>query len=193
MNSSDKEWNQIGTVFNTLKKILLKFISTHSKRFKSMKQYEDLTPYSILSIDGFMAQKKVDTKKKSPYESPSKKNKSTPTFVNTNLLHVDRIPKEDTFLQQLKEIFEDRKYKNYTINCGDYLFPCDMFILAGRSDYFHQMFLSQMSESLTREIEVQLPRNVKETTFKTFIKYLYCDDLALPSKLDLEESMYLFE
>ena len=68
-----------------------------------------------------------------------------------------------------------------------------MFILAGRSDYFQNMFLSQMKESVKLETNVQLPRNVEASTFKTFLKYLYCDDLALPSKLDLDESMYLYE
>ena len=68
-----------------------------------------------------------------------------------------------------------------------------MFILAGRSDYFKRMFLSDMSEKINRKIEINLPSNIQPKTFKIFIKYLYCDDLALPKEMDLEESMYLFE
>ena len=81
--SKDKEWNQFGSAFTTLKKVALKFITTHHKKFQGMKQYEELNPYSVLSIDGYLAQKKLATKKKSPYAVP-KKTKSSPVAVNTN-------------------------------------------------------------------------------------------------------------
>jgi len=111
--SLDKEFNTFRQVFGTLKKAILKFVTTHKRKFKSMKQYEDLNPHSVLAIDEYCALKVARTNKKSPYDgSPTKRGKADPSVVNTNLLSVDRIAKN--FSNELKEIYEDR-YHNYTI------------------------------------------------------------------------------
>ena len=133
------------------------------------------------------------SKKKTPYEKPGSKNKTPSANVNTNLLHVDRITKDDKFLNQLKSIFSNKTSKNYTINCGSSSYQLDMFILAGRSQYFENMFLSQMKETIQLSIDIELPDDIKSSSLKTFLKYLYWDDLALPDTLDLSESMYLYE
>jgi len=64
----------------------------------------------------FLVLNKLASKKKSPYESPTKKAKPNPVNVNTNILNVERITKGDSFMKELKEIFEDKKFNNYKIN-----------------------------------------------------------------------------
>ena len=56
-NSKDSEWAKLSGAFNTLKKVILKFITTYHKKFKEMIQYKELNPYSVLSIDGYIAMK----------------------------------------------------------------------------------------------------------------------------------------
>jgi len=114
-SKSNQEWKYLVSTITTFKKIVLKFICDYHKKFKSMKQYEDLSPNSLLSVDNYLELRKANMKRKSPYEAPGKK-KVNPTAINSNMLHVNRITKDDTFVKQLNEIFDDLHYKNYKID-----------------------------------------------------------------------------
>mmetsp|Transcript_27053 Transcript_27053/g.23896 ORF Transcript_27053/g.23896 Transcript_27053/m.23896 type:complete len:161 (+) Transcript_27053:1650-2132(+) len=160
-----------------------------------MKQYTDLSGLALLSIDSFPPLKKTSLKQKSksPYGSPLKRQKPVISSLNTNIISIERISKGGEFLKELKEIYDYKSNKNYTINYDKNSLKLDMFILAARSDYFHGLFSSLMKENLNRILEVVLPDHIHPKIFKTFIKYLYYDKQALPKELNLEESIYLQE
>ena len=71
-----------------------------------------------------------------------------------------------------------------------------LFVLAARSDYFNTLAESPMIESNQMSTQVQLgPLTRARPLFKSFVKFLYTDELALPEGdgLKVEEALWLCE
>ena len=73
-----KDFVSFEVAFNTLKKVMLKYITTHLKKFKETKQYDELNSLSLLSLDWYLAVLKETSKK-----SSAKKNKENSIKVNS--------------------------------------------------------------------------------------------------------------
>jgi len=82
---------------------------------------------------------------------------------------------EETFQQSMEKMFANPKFTNFQIICDDgQTFDCHKTILASKSDFFDEMFSSELSNSSSITIKDVTPQTVKK-----MLQYVYTNRFIL--------------
>jgi len=93
-------------------------------------------------------------------------------------------PSHLTKLQQtMKQFLTEAPYSDISFEVEDQVIPAHKWWLTKRSKYFMNMFSSGMAETQASKITIT---DMKASTFKAFLEYLYSDDVQLNEALALE-------
>jgi hypothetical protein len=89
---------------------------------------------------------------------------------------------EETFQQSMEKMFANPKLTNFQIICDDgQTFDCHKTILASKSDFFDEMFSSDVNSS---SITI---KDVTPQTVKKMLQYVYTNKFILDGERDLAE------
>lgn len=90
----------------------------------------------------------------------------------------------DILKKNLSKFYENNKFTDVTIICGNHKFHVHKNILAGVSPVFQAMFESEMQEASSNIIQMT---EVNPEAMKIFLKFLYADEIIIP--IDIVEDV----
>lgn len=108
-----------------------------------------------------------------------------PTFTKYMLLFISDLSKSSTIFQDLKEMYENGKFSDITLQARDVRFPAHKNILASRSKVFDAMFQHDMKETQTGVVQVE---DIEPAVLSTLLQYIYTgivDDFNIEKAISL--------
>jgi len=82
-----------------------------------------------------------------------------------------------------KDFLDNKAYSDITIKVGSEKYDCHKLALGSQCRYFENMFKSGMYESQSKVLNIP---DLKETTFTSFLEYMYGHEIELNERLAIE-------
>lgn len=108
-----------------------------------------------------------------------------PTFTKHMFFLISDLSKSCTLFQDLKEMYESRKFSDITLQARGVKFPAHKSILASRSKVFDAMFQHDMKETQSGVVQVE---DIEPAVLSTLLHYIYTgivDDFNIGKAISL--------